>query len=131
MAVVEPFPRLSDAMVQFCRRSSNEFTRLTPDWVAGCFELDSKMPNEYGWRLTDVASLQRQVAKLKDYRAINRAFWEDQARNVEAYGTMTFWRGSEILKASIRSLNVGEVVTPAILVRSLLELTCTYLLRKR
>lgn len=127
MASIEPFPRLSEEMADFCRRSTNEFTRLTPDWVAGYFELDGAMPDNYGWRMSDVASIQRQIAGLKDYREINRVFWEDQARNVEAYATMTFWRGSEILKASLRSLNVGEVVTPAILVRSLLELASTYL----
>lgn len=115
MASIEQFPRLSEAMANFCRRSANEFTRLTPDWIIGCFELDDKMPDRYGWRISDVASIQRQVAGLRNYRAINRVFWEDQARNVEAYATMTFWRGSEILKASIRGLNVGEVVTPAIL----------------
>jgi hypothetical protein len=127
MPTIEPFPRLSEEMVQFCERSENEFTRHTPDWIAGCFELDTNVPATYGWRVANVAAIQRQVSGLKDYRAINRVFWEDQARNTEAYAIMTFWRGSEILKASIRSLNVGDVVTPAILVRSLLELTCTYL----
>jgi hypothetical protein len=128
MASIEPFPKLSEEMDDFCLRSTNEFTRLTPNWIARCFELDGAMPDKYGWRMSDVASIQRQIAGLKDYREINRVFWEDQARNVEAYATMTFWRGSEILRGSIRSLNVGEVVTPAILVRSLIELASTYLL---
>lgn len=127
MATIEPFPRLSEVMVQFCQCSANEFTRFAPEWIAGCLELDGNIPNSYRWRQTDVATFKKQIVTLKDYRAMNRAFWEDQARNVEAYGTMTFWRGSEILKASIRSLNIGDVVTPAILARSLLELTCTYL----
>lgn len=127
MSGIDQFPTLSEAMVNFCHGSANEFTRLTPDWIAGCFELDGAMPDRYGWRISDAASLKRQVAGLKNYGAINRVFWEDQARNVEAYATMTFWRGGEILKASIRSLNGGEVVTPAILARSLLELASTYL----
>ena len=125
---IEPFARLSEEMSDFCRRSNNEFTRLTPQWVAGCFELDGDIPDQYGWRMSDVASLQHQIEGLKDYRQINRVYWEDQARNVEAYAAMTFWRGNEILKAAIRSLNIGEVVTPAILVRSLLELSATYLI---
>ncbi len=124
---IESFARLSDKMSDFCRRSKNEFTRLTPQWVAGCYELDGTIPDQYGWRMCDDASLQKQVKGLKDYREINQVYWNDQARNVEAYATMTFWRGNEILKAAIRSLNVGEVVTPAILVRSLLELSATYI----
>ncbi len=126
MATIEPFPRLSKEIADFCRRSNNGLTRLTPDWVAGCFELDGTMPNNYGWRMSDVASLKRQIKGVKDHRKINQIYWVDQARNVEAYAVMTFWRGNEILKAAIRSLNVGEVVTPAILVRSLLELSATY-----
>jgi len=127
MVTIEPFPRLSKEMADFCRRSSNEFTRLTPDWVAGCFELDGALPNSYGWRLSDDESLKRQMQGVRDTRNANRIYWLDQARNVEAYATMTFWRGNEILKAAIRSLNITEVVTPAILVRSLLELSATYL----
>lgn len=128
MASVEQFPRLSEAIADFCRRSANEFTRFTPDWVSGYFELDGEMPDNYSWRISDAEAIQYKVTDPTNERAINRVFWEDQARNVEAYATMTFWRGGEILKTSIRSLNVGEVVTPAILVRSLLELASTYLL---
>ena len=89
-------------MADFCRRSPNEFTRLTSDWIGRFFELDGKMPDSYGWRVSDVASIQRQVAGLRNPnpRTINRVFWEDQVRNVESYATITFWRGSEILKAS-------------------------------
>lgn len=114
-------------MVDFCLRSTNEFTRLTPQWVEGCFELDQALPDKYGWRMSEVEAIEGQLAGLTDYREINRIYWEDQARNVEAYATMTFWRGSELLKASIRSLNIGEVVTPAVLARALLELSATYL----
>jgi len=122
-----PFPNLSESLVEFCKKSQDQFTRLTPEWLAGCFELDKVLPEQYGWRLSDVATIQQQVSVTKDSRELNRIFWKDQARNVEAYAIMTFWRGTELVKAAIRSLNVGEVVTPAVLVRALLELSATYL----
>lgn len=127
-AEVLPFPSLSDPLLAFCAKSQDPLTRLTPKWIAGCFELDKELPDQYGWRLSGIPAIQQQVSGAKDSQELNRIFWEDQARNVEAYATMTFWRGAELLKAAIRSLNVGEVITPAVLVRALLELSATYLL---
>lgn len=127
-ADVLPFPQLSESLVDFCKGSANEFTRLTPEWVVGCFELDKALPDQYGWRLSDVSAIKQQMSGLKDVREINRVFWKDQAHNIQAYSVITFWRGTELIKAAIRSLNVGEVVAPAVLARALLELTSAYLL---
>ena len=89
-AQIESFSRFSADILDLCKRSENEFTRLAPKWIAGCFELDQELPDKYGWRLSDVAVIQQQLAKRSDVRKINRIYWEDQARNVEAYSLMSF-----------------------------------------
>lgn len=67
-----------------------------------------------------------QIEGMSRSEDFNRVYWTDQARNVEAYSTTTFWRGMELLKPAIRSLNVREIITPAVLARSFLELSCAF-----
>ena len=102
--------------------------RTAPQWISGFLELDQTLPSRYGWRYSSEKAVQRQIAGLSNAVDLNRVFWTDQARNVEAYSMMSMWRGSELLKPAIRSLNVEELITPAVLARSLLELSTAYLL---
>ena len=96
--------------------------------IAYCFELDQLLPEKYGWHFSDVESFKKKMNNLIETpKEINKAFWLDQAHNIEAYSTITFWRGLEVLKPAIRSLNIHEVITPAVLVRSLLELSCVFI----
>ena len=95
--------------------------------LAYCFELDQMLPEKYGWRFSDVESFKKQARETKSPKDLNKVYWLDQARNIEAYSTMTFWRGVELIKPAIRSLNIHEIITPAVLVRSLLELSCVFL----
>lgn len=73
-------------------------------------------------------ALKQQLDGIKNPAERNRIYWIDQARNIEAYSITTFWRGVELLKPAIRSLNTHEVVTSAVLARSLLELSCVFLI---
>jgi len=122
------FPQLSENLAAYCEASEVPMIRTAPQWISGCLELDQKLPPQYGWHFSDEDALRKQVAGLNCSTEINRIFWTDQARNVEAYSMMSMWRGSELLKPAIRSLNVGELITPAVLARSLLELSTAYLL---
>ncbi len=92
-----------------------------------CFELDQEMPQKYGWRFSDVDSFKKQIDKCKTPSECNKVFWVDQARNIEAYSMTTFYRGVELLKPAIRSLSVKEIITVGVLARSLLELSCVYI----
>src|SRR5262249_19025008 len=60
-----------------------------------------------------------------------KIFWLDQIRNVEAYSTMSFWRGIELVKPSITCLNNREIISAAVLTRSAIELASIYLLNAR
>jgi hypothetical protein len=63
----------------------------------------------------------------KSSREVNAIYWIDVARNCEAYSVMTCWRGIELIKSAIRAPNIREVIPPAVLSRSLLELSATFL----
>ena len=80
--------------------------------IAYCFELDVIMPDRYGWRFSSEESFSKQIDGVRDPQSLNKIYWTDMARNVEAYSTMTFWRGLELLKPAIRSLNIREIITP-------------------
>lgn len=56
------------------------------------------------------------------YELVNHLYWHDMARNLEAYGLMTYWRGAELLRSVIKLLNEKQVLAPAVISRSLLEL---------
>ncbi|MGK2849255.1 MAG: hypothetical protein ACSLEX_04315 [Minisyncoccota bacterium] len=127
-AEVIAFPQFSDSISAFCEVSEDPMIRTAPQWIQGCLELDQTLPPQFGWRFSNIEAFQTQVGNQRSLTKLNRAFWTDQARNVEAYSVMSMWRGAELLKPAIRSLNIGEVITSAVLARSLLELSTTYLL---
>ena len=125
---VLPFPKYAKWLKDYCKNSSDPIIKDSWDMLEYCFQLDQKVPNEYGWRFSSIDSIKLQVSKAKDPKEANRIYWLDQARNIEAYSVITFWRGIELIKPTIRSLNVHEIITPAVLVRSLLELCCVYII---
>ncbi len=125
---IETFPTFADWITDCCSHHPDPFIRDSDRMIAYCFELDATMPDRYGWRFASEESIRKQLEGVRDTQAINRVYWTDLARNVEAYSTTTFWRGLELLKPAIRSLNMQEIITPAVLARSLLELSCTFLM---
>lgn len=115
----------------FCQESKHPFVRDSEKMIAYCLELDEKIPDRYGWRFSSVEAVTQKVSTLKTLKTpleVNQIFWTDQARNVEAYAVMTFWRGIELLKPAIRSLNSKEFIAPAVLSRSLMELATAFIL---
>lgn len=121
------FPQYADWLKEYAKTRPHPFIKDSSKMVSYCFELDKEVPTNYGWRFSTEDALKRQVESLKYPKEINGVYWKDQARNVEAYSMMSFWRGVELLKAAIRSLNIHEVVPAAVLARSLLELSTVYL----
>lgn len=126
---IETFPTFADWITDYCGQHNNPFIRDSDRMISYCFELDANMPDRYGWRFSSEESIRKQMKGLRNVQAINRVYWTDVARNVEAYSITTFWRGLELLKPAIRSLNIREVITPAVLARSLMEISCTFLMK--
>jgi hypothetical protein len=123
------FPQYAQWIRDYCESHPEPFIRDSGKMIAYCLELDQILPEKYGWRFSDVESFKNKIdnLKIRNPKEFNKAYWLDQTRNIEAYSTMTFWRGLELLKPAIRSLNVHELITPAVLVRSLLELSCVFI----
>ena len=101
-----PFARDSERMIDFLR------------------ELENALPKEYLWHRTDLDgfSAKIDVVSSSGSEAINRVYWEDMARNLEAWAIMSTWRGIEILDSGISSLNTGRYLSSAILGRALVEI---------
>jgi hypothetical protein len=111
---------------EFALSSTDSFVRASEKMVKYLFELDNKLPHRYGWRVTSMEAFQRQLANLTSADEVNRLYWRDMASGIEAYGVMVVWRGTELIKPALQALNSREVLAPAVLSRSLLELaSCT------
>jgi len=124
---IETFPTFADWITDYCSQHSDLFIKESGRMIGYCFELDAKMPDRYGWRFSSLESLKKQAEGIRTPQDINRIYWTDLARNVEAYSVTTYWRGLELLKPAIRSLNVRELITPAVLARALIELSCAFI----
>jgi len=106
----------------FAKSSSNPFVRDSETMIQYLFELDGRLPSKYGWRATSSTALGEQLKGAKSAEEINSIYWQDMSRSIEAYGVMIIWRGTELMKTALRSLNSHEILAPAVLSRSLLEL---------
>ena len=106
--------------------SAHPFVRDCEFLVQYFLELYNQMPTEYGWRVYTVESFREAMQKLKEIKKtaddMNQLYWHDMAGNIEAYGVMMVWRAGEIINHVIKSLNSKDILTPAILSRSLLEI---------
>ncbi|CAI1579224.1 hypothetical protein [Serratia proteamaculans] len=118
----------SDWLKEYCGKNSSVFVRDSENIISNCFKLDATLPNEYRWIFSDLDSLTKQAEEASSHLELNRLYWTDQARNIEAYSMMTWWRGIELIRSCLNSINEREVIVPAIAARSLLELSTVFLL---
>lgn len=121
------FPAFANWLTEYCQSHDDSEVRESWRMISYCFDLDRAFPNEYRWNYTDVQAFQKKSSSVLSAEDHNKLFWTDQARIIEAYAVTSFWRGMELLKPAIRSLNTREVITPAVLSRSLLELACVFI----
>lgn len=124
---ISNFPQLAEWIKERCANHQEPFVRDSAAMIKYCFDLDINIPTEYGWRRSDVENIKYQVEKATTPGIINKIFWLDQLKNIEAYSIISFWRGVELVKSAIRCLNVKEIISSAVLTRSAIELSCLYL----
>ncbi len=121
-------PEFANWLKAVCGTSTDPFVRNSEADVARFCGLVRKLPSKYGWRFSSVEAYRTQMTKARTVRDVNRLYWTDQARNVEAYSVMSLWRGHELLRSGVRSLNHRELVAAAVTARSLLEVAASFLL---
>lgn len=117
-----------DWLCKYCQGHEDPFVRDSESMIQYGLALDEKIPNEYGWKFSSEESLKRQLHEKNKPQEVNSIFWEDQARNIEAYALMTCWRGIELMKSCLSGLNGQEIIVPAISARSLIELSTVFIL---
>jgi len=128
MSKILEFTRFSSWVNDYCKISSHPLINNAGKMVNACLELESQIPDEYFWKYSSVESFKAQMIEVKGSKAINELYWTDQVRNLEAYSIITYWRGLELLKPAVRCLNVHDIVSAAVLSRSLLELSSAYII---
>jgi hypothetical protein len=99
---LDNFPQLAQWIKEHCAKHKEPFVRESVAMIEYAFALDIRIPEKYGWRYANVESIKKQIGDASSPKEINRIFWQDQARNVEAYSTMSFWRGIELVKSAIK-----------------------------
>jgi hypothetical protein len=110
------------------KTSEHPFVKSAEEMVNSFFELDQKVPDKYGWRHYDVDAFKKLIEDTHGVPdKINKTYWLDVVRSMEAYAAMNFIRTNEVLRSAIRSLNNKEIVPAAILSRSCLELASSML----
>lgn len=118
---------------KLAEQSKHPFVQDSEAMVKCLFEL--KLPLQYGWRVTSEDAFKDQIARTVEQTSgteessenVNRLYWHDMARSIEAYDILIVWRGVEFVRTSLHLLNKREVIAPSVLARSLLELAATAL----
>jgi hypothetical protein len=127
MAKIITFPQFSENLVKFCNASSEEYIRAAPQGIRDFFDLDCALGDEKQWVIFELEAFKKKVTEQSGSRNMNQLYWTDQARILEAYGHITVWRTSDLLKSSIRALNAGDILGPSVIARALLELSSSFL----
>ncbi len=109
--------------------SSDHVLQHCEEWAQGLLDLADRLPPDYGWRVTTPRSLKQELRHAQSSaHSINAVYWTDMFRSVEAYGVLSVWRGTELLRAALPLLNDHQVLAPAVISRALLELSVTFLM---
>jgi hypothetical protein len=85
------------------------------------FSIERVLPDPYVWLFHEQDTLDEAIRDAKTSGTLNAVLWENVGRNTEAFQITSALKGLEVLKATIRSLNVREFVSSAILARGALE----------
>jgi hypothetical protein len=108
--------------------STLPFIRESERMIQYLFELSKRLPPRYGWRILSLGDFMKAVKGARSAQDSNRIYWQDMARSIEAYGVIVVWRSTELMRAALTFLNGREVLAPAVLSRSVIELAATMLL---
>ncbi len=107
---------------EFVAKADHPWVQNSEEMIKYLIEFDKELPSEYGWRVTSREAFREQIVRTSSAEDANRCYWQDMARQIEAYGVMLIWRSTELVRPTVELLNAKEIIAPAVLSRSLLEL---------
>src|SRR4051812_3609508 len=106
---------------EFVTQSDDPMIRDSEEIVRALLLLAEKgLPPEYRWRMASVEAFVHQAEEIHrdsdardaDADKLNRHYWHDAARGVEAYSVLSVWRGAELVEATVDLLNKKQVLPP-------------------
>lgn len=117
----ELFPRLAPWIISFASASADAVVRSAASSIARALTIQSALPETYVWLFHEQDTLDNAIRSSKTGSALNFTIWENVGRNCEAFQVTSVLKGIELLKSTVRSLNLKEFVPAAVLARALLE----------
>ena len=124
---IESFPQLAQWVLSFASASSNQLVRSVESLLKRVFSIESVVPDPYIWPFRDQDSLEGAIRKSQSGSALNLVLWENIGHNCEAFQIVFAFKGLELLKSAIHSLNLKEFVPSAVLARAVLEHTAYFM----
>lgn len=87
------FHQLSPWLAKIVATSQDPVVSSVDKMLQYCLTLDKQMPEEYGWCYTDIDTFKQQLKRQTDNpENMNKLYWGDMARNIEAYSITVYWR---------------------------------------
>jgi hypothetical protein len=123
-----PFPLLADWVRPVLEQSDRPLVRYCQENLKAALLRGNSLPDKYSWQTIAGEAFQQHTKEIKNIHCWNSLFWSDWSKNCEAYSVMLYWRALEIIKPTVRAINQHDYIAAAILARSLLELTASYIL---
>jgi hypothetical protein len=124
-----PHTDLSQWLIEFSHEFKDPIVKNAPENVRGFFACDLSFPDEYGYRFHDAnafAAHSKKILETEGEKAFEKCYWMDFIRNMAAYSIVTKWRFTEITDEAVSCLNNRNYVAAAILARSGLELSASF-----
>lgn len=120
---------------KFAQESDDALVRQSEEFIGQLLKLAQRLPGTYGWRVTHVEAFIEQGEELRrridrgegSLDDMNRHYWVDIAREIEAYSVLSLWKACELIQDALSPMNAKRVLAPAIVSRSLLELSAMFL----
>jgi hypothetical protein len=115
-------------LTMLCNESDNKLVKDSQYCVDSFLNEDVLFPDKYKWKYMSEESFASLISLAKNPIEINKIYWSDFINNCEAYFIMLFWRIAELTKSSLKCLFNKEIISAAVLSRSMLELSSSVLL---
>jgi hypothetical protein len=118
--------RLLDPLAARAKASPIALVRDLDQILEAAASLGSALDRRFQYRQMSAELFAARVRELRSVREINRFYWHDTASTIKAYTLSSTWRILDLVGQDCVLLNCEGVLGPAILARSLIELTTVF-----
>ncbi|MGP6089747.1 hypothetical protein [Antarctobacter jejuensis] len=127
---IEPVPKIPNRLIEKAS-GGNSWVGCANDSVKRFNDFSKDFPKRYGWRFKTKEAFDNEIQEaisLDDSPwAVNKIYWTDSLKNLEAYTVMSVWRTAELLRSAVKSLGGGETIASAIVARAAVESVVQFL----